>query len=96
MFSNIPTIRDVRFYTIQIFTTEGKRRTEDYTFFPPPPRQPATASNQQYLYRYAACIHTRALHIVMWRWRSDWMAHSINIENENLKQPGVRVKSIHI
>lgn len=54
------------------------------TFFSPPPRQPTTASNQHYLYRYAVCIHTRALHIVMWRWQSDWMAHSINIENENL------------
>lgn len=58
----LPTIRYVRFYTIQIFTTEGKWRTEDYTytFFPPPPRQPAAASNQQYLYRYAVCVFTRA------------------------------------
>jgi len=94
MFSVTDDPRGSVLYDSNIYNGRENKNGRLYLF--PAAASTTYNSQQSAVSIYAVCIHTRALHIVMWRWRSDWMAHSINIENENLKQPGVRVKSIHI
>lgn len=71
---------DVWFYAIQISTTkEGKMENLPASHsFHIRNRQSASIINIRCTYN-----HARALFII---WRSDWIAYSINIENENLKQ----------
>jgi len=92
MYQQCKTFGFMRFKYLQ-------RKRKKWKTSPPPPPTMVSASetaSRQTAYLYTLYVYTHALYII---WRSDWMAHSINIENENLKQRAVlrvRVKSVHV